>query len=91
MKRYRVVPDDDWDMENMKGDMFNPDCVDHISPEQLAEEEKEYEEMLARDGVWGCVVEEKCDHCGVWSDTDSCWGFDTHDSAEEFGKDMIAE
>ena len=91
MKRYRVVQDDDWDIEDMKGDCFNPKYVYHLSAEELKEQEREYDEMLYTEGVWGCIIEEKCEHCGVWSNTDSCWGFDTFDAAEEFGKEMIAD
>jgi hypothetical protein len=71
--RLQVLPDASGDLENLKGDTFNPKYVTHISRAQLEREEKAFEDRVERDGVVGIVGEY---HDGeTWRHADSCWGF----------------
>jgi hypothetical protein len=73
--RVRIVamPDHICGMDDLKGDSFNPDVNDDINPNRLAREEREFEELVASEGVWGF----RADYWnGVeWIETDSVWGF----------------
>lgn len=40
------------DIEDMEGDMFNPDANPDIHPRILAKQREEWIDMLERDGVW---------------------------------------
>jgi hypothetical protein len=55
--RLRYVPDDYAEMDNLKGDCFDPKHNRHISEKKLAEQEKEFEEVVYREGVYGIVSE----------------------------------
>jgi len=71
--RIVVMPDDFCSMDDLKGDCFNPDVNDNISRNRLAREEREFEERVERDGVWGFRAEY---WSGMeWIETDSIWGF----------------
>lgn len=71
--RIRMVPDDVCDMEDLKGDMFNPTVNNDMDPAVLAEEEEAFEASVMRFGVWGLVAEYK-DNAGVWVIEDSIFG-----------------
>jgi hypothetical protein len=70
-----IEPDCDADMANLKGDCFDPRCVDHISPERLKQQEKEFEQLVNDEGVWGIVARVRCACCGRWHVAASVWGF----------------
>lgn len=90
LARLKVVLDTEWDADNMVGDMFNPKYNPDISPEECAQQEKEYLEKLCNSGVWGVVLEV---HDGnEWEQLDSLWGIDDHKYAnEEIRAEMEAE
>ena len=62
------------DLEDLKGDTFNPKLHPEISAEQLAKEEREFEERAKRMGVYGIAGEFR-DQSGMWTTNDACWGF----------------
>lgn len=74
--RLRVVPDSepgDW------GDMFDVALHADSVPggkRTIEAQRKEWEQRLERDGVWGYVLEKKCEKCRRWEHVDSCFGFD---------------
>lgn len=73
--RLDIRPDDTADMEDLKGDCYNPDVNPDISPSRLAREEKEFEDTVNRDGVYGLIGEYRTDEGEEWNHADSCWGF----------------
>lgn len=73
--RLVVVPDELCSMDDLKGDIFNPEANPDIPASRLEREEKEFEEKVNREGVYGLVGEYRCPHCGEWKHADSCWGF----------------
>ena len=73
--RLRVEWDGHCSIDDLKGDCFNPKYVDHISADRLKREEKEFEERVALEGVFGIIGEYLCPCCGEWANADSCWGF----------------
>ncbi len=77
-KMYRIVEheDDSYDLDNLKGDMFNPKVNTSISEAQLKKEEIEFERLIEREGVYGYELEKWDSSPGVgWTHVDSCWGF----------------
>ncbi len=81
--KYRIVEheDPDMDIENLKGDIYNPKhIVEMHGPEKTIEEleqdEREFEELVNREGVFGYVLEvwNAEPGCG-WEHVYSCWGF----------------
>lgn len=82
--RLKIVPDEYADMDDLKGDSFNPAVNDNIPAARLAREEKEFENKVNRDGVWGVIGEywngEK------WIVSDSRFGF-VGDDWKESGYD----
>lgn len=73
--KLEVHADDICNMDDLKGDIFNPDRVDHLTPERLKREEKEFEQQVYNEGVWGIVTKVRCKCCGEWHTADSVWGF----------------
>ena len=71
--RILVLPDEHADYDNLTGDMFDPKHNPGVDPEQLALDEKNFQERLNRDGVWGIVGEYY--NGETWECADSCWGF----------------
>lgn len=82
-----IEPDDTWDMDNLKGDCFDPRWINHITPERLKQEEKAFEQRVYDEGVWGMVGRAKCKCCGEWHVADSVWGF-VGDDWENSGYDI---
>ena len=72
--RLLACADDHFDMEDLKGDCFNPKVNPEIQANTLAMQEAEFEMRVARMGVYGLVGEVKADD-GQWDHVDSCWGF----------------
>lgn len=79
--RLVVKADEFCDMDDLKGDTYNPEANPSIPASRLEREEKEFEEKVNREGVYGLVGEYRCPHCGEWKQADSCWGF----VGQEFG------
>jgi hypothetical protein len=73
--RLRIVPDETCDMDDLKGDIFSREANPDIPEFRMAREEREFEERVDQDGVWGIVGEYKCPCCGQWTQADSVWGF----------------
>jgi len=73
--RVRIVamPDHFCDMDDLKGDCFNPDVNGNINRNRLAREEREFEERVASEGVWGFRAEYW--NGAEWVETDSIFGF----------------
>jgi hypothetical protein len=63
-------------MENLKGDCFNPKVNTDIPEEVLKNGEREFEELVNQEGVFGYVLERWNPKPGIgWEHIDSCWGF----------------
>lgn len=77
--RYRIreMPDHDVSLEDLKGDCFNFEASGYTGTrEELAKEERDFEELVEREGVFGYALETwnpTPDH--GWEHVDSCWGF----------------
>ena len=75
-------------MDDLKGDCYNPKVCD-INPNRLKREEREFEERVAREGVWGYRAEvwDGTD----WIETDSIYGFVGNDFNESCYDDDLME
>lgn len=77
-KEYRILEclDEDVDIENLKGDCFNPRANPDTDLDALAAEELLFEQRVADEGVFGYVLERWDGGIGKgWEQVDSCWGF----------------
>lgn len=75
---YRIIElhDDHCDLENLKGQCFDPKVNPDIDPEILKQEEKDFEDLVSREGVYGYALEQWDPEVdGGWQPVDSCWGF----------------
>ena len=75
---WRIVEhfDQDADLENLKGDCFNPKHNPDIDPTKLKQDELEFEDLVNREGAFGYVLEKWNPAPGVgFEHVDSCWGF----------------
>ena len=50
---------------------------------------KELQQWLDGD-VWGYIIEKKCEGCGSWEQTDSCWNFYGEEYVKEEGESALA-
>lgn len=77
--RVRIVemPDYCADMDDLKGDCFNPDVNSDINPNRLSREEREFEDKVRQEGVWGYRAEYW--NGMEWIETDSIFGFVSDD------------
>jgi hypothetical protein len=73
--RLNTVPDDSAEMDDLKGDTYNREANPDIQESRMAREEKEFEEKVARDGVWGVVGEYRVSEDEEYEHADSCFGF----------------
>lgn len=71
--RLVALNDFHYQMDDLKGDCFNPKVNNDISPIQLAIEEQAFEDRVNRLGVNGLVGEIRGSN--GWEHVDSCWGF----------------
>ncbi len=74
---YRIIEiqGNDFHIEDLKGDTYNPKWNTDISPETLRREELEFEEEVEREGVFGYELQHWNSAVGVgWEHVDSCWG-----------------
>lgn len=76
-KQWRVTETEDecFEMEDLKGDCFNPKAFPGTEAAVLQAEEKHFESKVQRNGVYGYALEKKCGECGTFKHVDSCWGF----------------
>jgi hypothetical protein len=93
---YRIVEraDEFADLEDLKGEMFTQKMHPDIDAEKLAEEERDFEELVNREGVYGYALERwnaEVNH--GWEHVDSCWGFvgSYNESEERFKHYIVAE
>lgn len=76
---YRIVEhiDQHASLEDLKGDCFDYEKSGYTGTrDELAEEEKHFEDLVDREGVYGYVLEQwnpKPNH--GWEHVDSCWDF----------------
>ena len=92
--RILQVTDETATLEDLKGDCFNPACVDHISAEDLRKQELEFEALVEREGVFGFVLEKWNPEVGRgFEHVDSCFGFiGAYDEASlDFNHDIVTE
>ena len=95
-QKFRIVEHEDQDviMEDLKGDCFNPKHNPDVDPEKLKEEEKHFENLVNREGVFGYVLEQWNPEPGKgYEHLDSCWGFvgQFNESEETFNHYIIEE
>lgn len=64
------------DLDDLKGQSFDPSVNPEIPTEQLKQEEREFEDLVSREGVFGYVLERWNPEVGAgWEHVDSCFGF----------------
>ena len=74
--RIIEIQGNDFDIEDLKGDTYNPKWNTEISPETLRREELEFEAEIEREGVYGYELQKWNPEVNVgWEHVDSCWGF----------------
>lgn len=76
--KFRIVEhaDMDVDLDNLKGDTYNPKWNTSVSPSTLKREEIEFEEEVSREGVFGYGLQKWNPAPGKgWEHMDSCYGF----------------
>lgn len=93
---YRIIEEVDttYSMKDLKGDCFHPsNASDTLSLEDLARDEKQFEEEVERSGVYGYTLERWNPEIGKgWEDVSSCWGFvGQYDSAIELYNHYIVD
>ena len=70
-----MVEDDDYNFEDLCGDMFNPEACPDIPAEQLAREKRNFRARVNRNGVHGVIVQCRATPTAEWVDVESCWGW----------------
>jgi hypothetical protein len=57
--KIRIAKEEDvfWSIDDLAGDMFNPDVNDDISPAILKKQRRSFVARVNRSGVWGAVAE----------------------------------
>lgn len=77
-KVYRIIEteDDDFDIEDLKGDCYNPDVNPDEDPKILSLQEERFERRVYEKGVYGYTLEKwnPSPECG-YEVVDSCFGF----------------
>jgi hypothetical protein len=76
--QYRIVEhvEPHPEVENLKGDMFDPRHNPDINPIELRQDEIEFEKFVNREGVFGYELQLWNPTIGRgWEHVDSCWGF----------------
>lgn len=82
-----IVNDDNWDVEFMCGDMFNPDYINEFTYDELLKQKNEYVEKLKNDGVFGVVL--KVSNGSKMVVLDSLWGIDNYKYADTTIRDEM--
>lgn len=93
--QYRIVEHADScvELDDLKGDCFNPKANPSLDPEKLKEEEQHFEDLVAREGVFGYALEKWDPAVGAgWTHVDSCWGFvGQYSESDEYFKHYIVD
>lgn len=96
--KHRIIeiPDNVCSMDDLKGDTFNRSCNPDIPEEQMRKQEKDFEELIEREGVFGYVLERwNPEPDKGWEHVDSCWGFigqySPNDKSDLFNHYIIEE
>ena len=81
-KEFRIleIVDEDYSIDDLKGDCFNPAHINEMNPGlllcELKYKERDFEEQVRQEGVFGYVLERWNPEIGVgYEHIDSCWGF----------------
>ncbi len=75
-RRLIRMPDYNYDIEDLKGDCFNPETCPEIPGEEIREQELQFEQRARDEGVWGYEVQRwNSEIGGGWEHVDSIWGF----------------
>lgn len=97
-KTYRILEIYDettlYDLENLKGDCFNPEVNPDIDIEELKKQEKAFEKKVYNEGVYGYVLEKWNPEPGIgYEHLDSCWGFvgQYDENSEEYNHYIVEE
>ena len=75
---YRIIErqDEYADLENLKGDCYNPEVNSDIDIDKLKKEEVDFEDLVNREGVYGYELQRwNAEVDKGWEHVDSCWGF----------------
>lgn len=76
--KFRIVEviDEHFDLDDLKGDVYNPEANPEIDPAMLKRQEAQFEMEVERQGVYGYVLERwNPDPDKGWEQVESCWGF----------------
>ena len=71
--RLSIIYDDFWNMDDLKGDCYNPDVNHDINPNVLKKQEKEFEDRVSSEGCTGLIAEYW--DGTQWQEVYSCFGF----------------
>ena len=71
--RITEVLDHNYTYSDLKGDIYDPELNPDICPEELKEQELEFEKKVETEGVFGYELEKIV--MGGWEHIDSCYGF----------------
>lgn len=77
-KIYRILESQEMDieMDNLKGDCYNPKVNTDIDADELKRQELQFENLVMDVGVYGYVLEKWNAEPGYgYEHVDSCWGF----------------
>lgn len=93
---YRIIEqlDECFDLEDLKGDCFNPKHNPSIDIDTLKQEEIDFESLVNNEGVFGYVLEKWNPEIDKgWEHVDSCWGFvgQYNENEEKFNHYIIGE
>lgn len=68
--------DEDYDLNTLKGDTYNPIYNPDISLNKLKNEERLFERRVREEGVWGYEVQQWNPEIGRgWQFVEAAWGF----------------
>lgn len=74
--RIIELADPDIDIDNLKGDSFNPKANPDIPKTKLKAEERAFERRVIAEGVWGYEVQRWNPEVNKgWETLDAIWGF----------------
>lgn len=84
---FRIIEllDKYYDMENLKGDSYNPKYITEIDVAELKRQEIKFENEVYNNGVYGYELQAWNSEIDQgWTFIDSCWGFvGSYDSKSE--------
>ena len=92
---YRIleVSDECSTLDDLMGDCFDSSVNPEIPPEDLTKQKKSFIKEVNTAGVYGYVLEKKCEACGNWEHVDSCYGFvgSYEEGHERYGHYIVDE